>query len=579
MSLSESVSERIVYKTVFVIETSGYNGEKIMDRCSFVFNKKLKEIITENIISISLNNKEKLSLEKVIVDLGNIDLDFIETEMPKKLATGLRKALSQYYHSSEYIPWTERVSYPQSIWKEAYPHIDNIKGEKKLLEDIFNQQSAIVTTRNAFAGTQLIEKVDYYLRKGYWSSEDRTNTVYIDSYLWQQINHQPQQWLPMLAKHCLQPAGLSRLIKICQPDVLCILCQLFTEKTTSEFINSQAQANIDIKVTPEKLSLAAEYYLQRQMKYTHSTRKAFTLQTKNKLIPERHIVENSFNSLKQDNNKTHTLIGKSLQTEIKKTSTVNITQNECNQLKQTHNETDIQIDAIPPFAPQPMQTSHQPAATQQHYSLIKETVKQSTATLQNREQHRKSLKSALSAQIPSTQPSNRIQTPSAQSVLSISNAGCMILWPLLPTFFRIFDLLDKNRFISLEAQREAVCLLDWLIWAEEEIPAWRLTLNKVLCGLPIHDKALWRTPKPEQQIAINQWLEKIIEQLPAWKKMGVNDVRHLFLQRSGELSELNGITNIHIKPEVYDALISEWPWPMNIANFSWLQHPITITWS
>nr|WP_275359245.1 hypothetical protein [Xenorhabdus bovienii] len=33
-----------------------------------------------------------------------------------------------------------------------------------------------------------------------------------------------------------------------------------------------------------------------------------------------------------------------------------------------------------------------------------------------------------------------------------------------------------------------------------------------------------------------------------------------------------------MQPEVYDALISEWPWPMNIASFSWLKKPITITW-
>ncbi|PHM49298.1 contractile injection system tape measure protein [Xenorhabdus miraniensis] len=564
MSLSDSVSDRIVYKTVFAFEISGYNGEKIMDRCSFVFNKKLKGIITENIISLSLNSKGKLSLEKVIVDLGNIDLDFLETEIPKKLATGLRKALSQYYHSSEYIPWTERVSYPQSIWKEAYPHIDNIKGEKKLLEDILNQQSAMVTTHNAFAGTQLIEKVDYYLRKGYWSSEDRTNTVYIYSYLWQQINHQPQQWLPMLAKHCLQPAGLSRLIQIFQPDVLNMLFQLFTETTKSEFFNSQGQKTTDTKVTPEKLSLAAKYYLQRQIKYAYDSQKALGLQTQSELTSEKYIIENNFNPLRQDNdnNETNTLTEDS------------------NLLKQIHNKPDMQMDAVPPFAFQPMQTHYQPATTQRHYGLIKQAAGENLPTLHNREQHKELLKSALSAsaQVSSIQPDNKIQAPSVQSVLPISNAGCIILWPLLPTFFRTFDLLDKNRFISLEVQREAVCLLDWLIWAEEEIPAWRLTLNKVLCGLPIHDNALWHTPNPEQQITINQWLEKTIEQLPALKKMGINDVRHLFLQRSGELSELNGMTNIHIKPEVYDALISEWPWPINIASLSWLKHPITITW-
>ncbi|MDC9604128.1 contractile injection system tape measure protein [Xenorhabdus griffiniae] len=516
-----------IYRVIISIESVDCYSKKVMNKCSFLFNKKLSLIIKENIKELELNRNKKILLERMLVDLGNIDINAFETEFPIKLKSELRKNLKKYFHSCEYNLWEEKRSYPLSMHKPVDKYIDRSE----------NNISYQISTE-----TLLIEKVDHYLRKGNWLFDDKKhhipNIVRIDNQLWQQVNHQPQQWLPMLAKHCLQPTGLSRLMRICQPDVLAMLCQLFTE-ITSEFVNSQTQVIIDKKVTPEKLSLAAEYYLQHQMKHTHATQQALGLQTQNKQTPR-----------------------------------INIIQNDSHLLKQNHNKTDMPMDAVPPFALQPTQIPPQSAATQQHHGLIKEP----PATLQNRQQHKELPESTLSAQISSIQPDNGIQSPSAQSVLPISNAGCMILWPLLPTFFRTFDLLEKNQFISLEAQREAVCLLDWLIWEEEEIPAWRLTLNKVLCGLPIYDNSPWHTPEPEQRIVINQWLEKILVQLPAWKKMGVNDVRHLFLQRSGELSELNGITNIHIKPEVYDALISEWPWPMNIASFSWLQQPITITW-
>ncbi|SFU61282.1 contractile injection system tape measure protein [Xenorhabdus koppenhoeferi] len=525
MTLLAEETSGIILKTIITIESADYNGEKIMDKCSYLFNEKLETIIKENIKKLESTSNNKLLLEKIVVDLGNIETDFFETEIPIKLESELKKILRKYFHSHEDTPWKEKKHLPQKYFprsEKSVPH-------------------------RTFAGSPLIKKVDYYLHKGNWLSDNNkhpaTNTLNIDREHWQQINYHPQQWLPMLAKHCLQPAGLSRLIKICQPDVLSMLCQLFTKTTTSEFVNYPAQIITDKKVTPEKLSLAAEYYLQHQVKHTHATQQALGLQTQNK-----------------------------------QTSRVNITQNDSHLLKQHHNKTDMPMDAVPPFALQPMQISAQSAATQQHHSLIKKTVKQNPATLQNRQQHKELLKTALSAQISSIQPDNGIQTPSAQSILPISNAGCMILWPLLPTFFRAFDLLDTNRFISLEVQREAVCLLDWLIWAEEGIPAWRLALNKVICGLPINDNSLWHSPEPGQRAAINQWLEKTLIQLPAWEKMGASDVRHLFLQRSGELSELNGVTNIHIQPEVYDALISEWPWPMNIASFSWLKHPITITW-
>ncbi|CDH22379.1 hypothetical protein XBKB1_1120004 [Xenorhabdus bovienii str. kraussei Becker Underwood] len=242
-----------------------------------------------------------------------------------------------------------------------------------------------------------------------------------------------------------------------------------------------------------------------------------------------------------------------------------VTQNGRNPLKPDNGKTEIRRDATQSFSQQPIQTHHQKDLIQQGSGLFKPSGEQKQPTLPNGDQHKTSLKSVSPA-------------PLAQSVLPVSNAGCLILWPLFPTFFRTFGLLDNNRFISLEAQREAVCLLDWLIWAEDEIPGWRLTLNKVLCGLAINDNALWPTPKPEQQILIHQWLEKTIVQFPAWKKMGVNDVRHLFLQRSGELSGSEEVMEIHIKSEIYDALIAEWPWPINMASFSWLKQPITMTW-
>lgn len=502
-----------IYRVIISIESVDCYGKKVMDKCSFLFNKKLSLIIKENIKALELNRNKKILLERMLVDLGSIDINAFETELPIKLKSELRKNIQKYFHSCEYNLWEEKKSYPLSMHKPVNKYIDRSE----------NNISYQISTE-----TLLIEKVDHYLRKGNWLFDDRKhhipNIVHIDNQLWQQINHQPQQWLPMLAKHCLQPVRLSRLIQICQPEVLSMLCQLFT-KTTSEFVNSQVQVIIDKKVTPEKLSLAAEYYLQHQMTYVNTAQQARTeLQVQNDLTSVNNTTENGNNSLKPDIGEVNTLIN----------------------------------DAEQPFSQQPLQpiqTHHQIDPIQSRYGLIKEV---------GERRH--------------IQPDSAIPTPSSQSVLPISNAGFMILWPLLPTFFRTFDLLEKNQFISLKAQRKAVCLLDWLIWEEEEIPTWRLTLNKVICGLPINDSSLWRTPEPEQQIAINQWLEKIIEQLPAWKKMGVNDVRHLFLQRCGELSELNGITNIHIKPEVYDALISEWPWPINIASFSWLQHPITITW-
>ncbi|WP_426577553.1 contractile injection system tape measure protein [Xenorhabdus stockiae] len=799
----------VIDKLSISLEIEKHHSNKILKKCSDLFKLKLRYLIDEEVGQWSSQDNDN-SLEKIVLDLGEISFEDFEQQFIWRLERELKNKTKEL-----------KINVKHNIDCDLFISGEICSASKDLSKSKPNSSAS--STLNS--GELTLNNIDNYLNHGYWESSilcQQVKNTEFSYWLIENISLHPQQWLPMLATHCLQPAGLNRLIQICQPNVLSLLIKLFSEEITSEFINSQTQITIDKKVKPEKLSLSAEYYLKHQVRYEHAVKKEFILQTENKLISEREFVENNFNSLKQDNNevytqtektlnvkndmtserelvensfnslkqdnnevytqtekklnvknemtserklvensfnslksddneintqtektldiknkltserklvensfnllkpdnieintqtektlnvkneltsergfiessvdllklnndklhmpaemelnvkdkltsereladnnfsslkpdnngihtqtetklnvknkltsekklvensthllkpdnkeiyipaekilnfknkltsereqvensfnslksnnnKTHILTERTLQTKIKKTPTVNIIQDECNQLKQTHNETEIQIGAVSSI-PQLIQAQYQPAATQQHDGLIKKTVKQNDSILKNREQHSELLKPASLAKISSIQPNTGIQTSSAQSVLSISNAGCMILWPLLPTFFRSFDLLEKNQFVSLEAQRKAVCLLDWLIWAEEEIPVWRLTLNKILCGLPMHDNALWLTPEPEQQTAINQWLEKTVVQLPAWKKMGINDVRHLFLQRSGELNELNGLINIHIRPEVYDVLISEWPWPTNIAHFSWLQYPITITW-
>ncbi|WP_153043638.1 contractile injection system tape measure protein [Xenorhabdus sp. KK7.4] len=799
----------VIDKLSISLEIEKHHSNKILKKCSDLFKLKLRYLIDEEVGQWSSQDNDN-TLEKIVLNLGEIAFEDFEQQFIWRLERELKNKTKEL-----------KINVKHNVDCDLFIS-GKINSESK---DLSKSKPKVSVSSTLCSEEFTLNNIDNYLNHGYWESSilcQQVKNTEFSYWLIENIRLHPQQWLPMLAKHCLQPAGLNRLIQICQPDVLSLLRKLFSEEIASKFINSQTKITIDKKVTPEKLRLSAEYYLKHQVRYEHAVKKEFILQTENKLtserefietrfnslkpdnkgvytraetilnvknnliskreliessvdllspnndkfympaemtlnvknklasereiiessvdllkpnndkfhmpaemelnvkdkleserefiersvdllkrnndkvhipaetilnvkneltserefaensfnslkpdnneihtqietklnvknnliserelvensahslkldnneihtqtettlnvknnlIPNRELVENSFSSLKPDNNevhiqtemalniknkltlerekvgntfnslkpnnnKTHIITESTSQTKIKKTPAVNIIQDECNQLKQTHNETEIQIDAVPSIS-QLIQTQYQPAATQQYDGLIEKTVKQNASILKNKEQHSELLKPTSLAQISPTQPINGIQTSSAQSVLSISNAGCMILWPLLPTFFRTFDLLEKNQFVSLEAQRKAVCLLDWLIWAEEEIPVWRLTLNKILCGLPMHDNALWLTPEPEQKIAINQWLEKTVVQLPAWKKMGVNDVRHLFLQRSGELNELNGLINIHIKPEVYDVLISEWPWPINIAHFSWLKYPITITW-
>ncbi|WP_350305614.1 contractile injection system tape measure protein [Photorhabdus viridis] len=160
----------------------------------------------------------------------------------------------------------------------------------------------------------------------------------------------------------------------------------------------------------------------------------------------------------------------------------------------------------------------------------------------------------------------------------VNNAGILILWPMLPTLFNQFGLLEAQKFIHRQAQFNAINLLDYLIWGTEERPAERKVLNYLLCGL-MADKDIKSIPiEPEKQLLADQWLDAVIRQLPGWKKLSRNDVRQLFLQRPGELLADEQAIKITIQHQPFDVLLADWPWPLNIAKLPWLDRPLRIDW-
>ncbi|NRN27578.1 contractile injection system tape measure protein [Photorhabdus heterorhabditis] len=166
------------------------------------------------------------------------------------------------------------------------------------------------------------------------------------------------------------------------------------------------------------------------------------------------------------------------------------------------------------------------------------------------------------------------QTP----LYSVSSAGILILWPMLPALFNHFGLLETQQFIHRQAQFNAVDLLDYLIWGDEEEQIERKTLNNVLCGLMVNEDNESIFLEPEKQLITEQWLDAVIAQLPGWKNLSRNDARQLFLQRPGKLLIGEQEIKIIIQRQTFDLLLNDWPWPLHIAKLPWLNQPLSIDW-
>jgi hypothetical protein len=76
---------------------------------------------------------------------------------------------------------------------------------------------------------------------------------------------------------------------------------------------------------------------------------------------------------------------------------------------------------------------------------------------------------------------------SDSDAIYLDNAGLVILWPFLQSFFGRLGLLDEKRFRDETAAQRAAGLLQYVATADEAPPEYLLPLNKVLCGIALDE--------------------------------------------------------------------------------------------
>ncbi|WP_036771184.1 contractile injection system tape measure protein [Photorhabdus australis] len=165
--------------------------------------------------------------------------------------------------------------------------------------------------------------------------------------------------------------------------------------------------------------------------------------------------------------------------------------------------------------------------------------------------------------------------------LTITGAGLVLLWPLLTSLFSSFDLLNKKNFSDNLAQEIAFNLLEWLVWGDEMLLHQESSLSLLLCGIDHQTIPERQVLIPEHKEKLNSWVQGICTQLFSWKKLGIDDIRQLFLQRQATLYYADdGRWLLTVQREAYDVLLTQipWPWPLNIVTLPWLAEPISITW-
>lgn len=179
--------------------------------------------------------------------------------------------------------------------------------------------------------------------------------------------------------------------------------------------------------------------------------------------------------------------------------------------------------------------------------------------------------------------------PGAADTIGISNAGIILLWPLLPGLLKRAGLVEEQAFVDEPARWDAVWLLDEMIWGNDTEPTYERTLfTRLFCGFPATlsteqcaawDDAPWHPPAETAREAAQRCLDQARPLLLRSAKVTAEDFAAMFLRRGGALSYVGGDWVVTVDPDPSDILLGPPPWPLSQVHLPWLGAPIAVDWS
>jgi hypothetical protein len=167
--------------------------------------------------------------------------------------------------------------------------------------------------------------------------------------------------------------------------------------------------------------------------------------------------------------------------------------------------------------------------------------------------------------------------------IHLANAGLVIAGVFLPQFFILLDVLEEKPTggsrVRPEAVSRAVHLLQYLVDERTDTPEPLLSLNKVLCGVPLAvpvDRDIEMTVR-ERELC-DSLLEGLREQWTMVKGSSIAAIRETFLQREGRLDHLSTGWHLQVQRKTVDELMNSMPWPISTIAHSWMPEPLYVTW-
>lgn len=186
---------------------------------------------------------------------------------------------------------------------------------------------------------------------------------------------------------------------------------------------------------------------------------------------------------------------------------------------------------------------------------------------------------AESAEAPATVSAagGEAHPPDVVDGVVAENAGLVLLHPFLPQFFDALGVAAGGELIDPD---RALCLLHYLATGETVAPEHRLTLAKVLCGIPLDrpvaaDVGLTADETAEAEAL----LEAVVSHWSALGHASPDALRGEFLARAGLLSvDAEDDWLLRVEARTLDILLDRLPWGISLVQTPWMPSPLTVEW-
>ena len=163
--------------------------------------------------------------------------------------------------------------------------------------------------------------------------------------------------------------------------------------------------------------------------------------------------------------------------------------------------------------------------------------------------------------------------------IAIPNSGLVLLQSFIPMLLSRLRMTDHEKFVSPQAQRRAVHLLQYLVTGHSATAEEHLALNKLLCGLALHEPVDSSIEMGSHEVqTCHSLLEAVINYWPAIADSSIAGLRGNWLVRSGTLCHAGDHWDLTVDKRVYDLLLGQAPFSYSVIKFPWMETAVYVRW-